>query len=126
MIDIDHREDAIHLGTFDGERIVSVLSLFEMFSPKLDFKKQYRLRVMGTDPEYGGKGAGKLIVELAKEIISQKGYDIIWCDAREVALGFYDRLGFEIIGDWYDVPDIGPHKTMYFKLEQQQVRGVSV
>ena len=33
MIDIDHGEDAIHLGTFDGDRIVSVLSLFEMSSP---------------------------------------------------------------------------------------------
>ena len=116
MIDIDHGEDAIHLGTFDGDRIVSVLSLFEMSSPKLDFERQYRLRVMGTDPEYGGLGAGKLIVELAKEVIREKSYDIIWCYARKVALGFYDRLGFKIIGDWYDVPEIGLHKTMFFKL----------
>lgn len=116
-IDIDHREDAIHLGTFDGDRIVSVLSLFEMSTPKLGFSKQYRLRVMGTDPEYGGKGAGRLIVELAKKLLAQKGYAVVWCDARKVALGFYERLGFEIVGDWYDVPQIGLHKTMFFELQ---------
>lgn len=116
VIDSDHRADAIHLGTFDGDRIVSVLSLFEMATPKLEFEKQYRLRVMGTDPLYGGKGAGKLIVEFAKEIIRNRGYEVIWCDARKVAIGFYENLGFQMVGDWYDVPKIGPHKTMYFVL----------
>lgn len=120
-IDIDHRADAIHIGAFDGDRIISVLSLFETSTPKLKFEKQYRLRVMGTDPEYAGKGAGKLIVEKAVEVIQEKGYDLIWCDARKVAVGFYDRLGFEIVGDWYEVPEIGLHKTMYFKIEQEQV-----
>lgn len=119
-IDIDHRADAIHLGTFDGDRIVSVLSLFEMNTPKLDYPRQYRLRVMGTDPDYGGKGAGKLIVDLAKDLLSQKGYDVIWCDARKVALGFYEKLGFAIIDEWYDVPEIGPHKLMYFELKSLQ------
>ena len=44
------------------------------------------------------------------------GCDILWCDARKVALGFYRKMNFEEIDEWYEVRNIGLHKTMYFKL----------
>lgn len=117
VIDIDHREDAIHLGTFHEGNLISVLSLFEMTTDKLDYSKQYRLRAMATDPNYRGYGAGRVIVEAAKELITELGYDVLWCDARKVALGFYERLGFDIIDEWYEVRNIGPHKLMYYQVE---------
>ncbi|MFZ4784934.1 MAG: GNAT family N-acetyltransferase [Flavobacteriales bacterium] len=112
-IDIDLREDAIHLATVDGERIVSVGSLFQMDSPKIDFSKQYRLRAMATDPAYRGQHAGKVLVEKAFDILREKGVDVLWCDAREVAVGFYESLGFVKLPEKYDIPKIGPHYFMY-------------
>ncbi len=114
-IDIDNRSDAIHLGTYDDERLVSILSLFQMDTPKLPDVKQYRLRAMATDPDYRGRGAGTLIVELAKYMIDDMGYDVLWCDARKVALGFYNRLEFQEIDEWYEVRNIGLHKLMYWR-----------
>ena len=116
-IDIDHREDAIHLGAFEGDRIIGICSLFEMTTTKLSFEKQYRLRAMATHPEARGKHAGKAIVEEAIRLVKEAGYDVLWCDARKVALGFYERLGFQLIDEWYEVPMIGPHKLMYFPLD---------
>jgi GNAT superfamily N-acetyltransferase len=117
VIDIDKRADAIHVGTFDGEKLISVLSLFEMTTPKLEHKKQYRLRAMATDPEYRGRGAGRLAVIEALKLVGEKGYDVLWCDAREIALNFYAKLGFELIDEWYEVPKIGLHKLMYMELD---------
>ncbi|MDZ4822915.1 MAG: GNAT family N-acetyltransferase [Flavobacteriales bacterium] len=122
VIDADERKDAIHLATCEGERIVSIGSLFEMQSEKIalvpgESKKQYRLRAMATDPEYRGRDCGKLLVEKAIEILREKKIDVLWCDARMGAVGFYKRLGFSMIDEVYEVPRIGPHKFMWVELK---------
>lgn len=115
IIDIDDRADAIHLGAFVQDEIVGVCSLFEMSSPRLEFNKQYRLRAMATHPKVRGEGAGMAIVDEAKSIISELGYEVLWCDARKIALGFYSKQNFKEIDEWYEVRNIGLHKTMFYK-----------
>ena len=116
VIDIDDREDAMHLGVFVGGELRCICSLFELSSPRLTPENPIRLRAMATHPDSRGQGLGRRLVEFAIEQARMKGYDMLWCDAREVALGFYTSLGFEVIDQWYEVPKIGPHKTMYFPL----------
>ena len=118
FIDIDDRPDAIHLAAYHNDVIVGVCSLFEMHSPKLTDNKQYRLRAMATHPSVRGKGAGRMLVEQALSIVESSGYDVLWCDAREVALGFYEQLGFERIDEWYDIPNIGKHQFMYYRFKR--------
>ena len=116
-IEIDQRADAIHLGAFYDGQIISVCSLFEMKKERLNFATQYRLRAMATNPNFRGKSVGKQLVEKAIEIIKEKGYEVLWCDARKVALGFYEKCGFSVKGDFYQVKNIGLHKLMYFPLK---------
>ncbi|MFK7757715.1 MAG: GNAT family N-acetyltransferase [Flavobacteriales bacterium] len=116
VIDIDLRIDAIHLGAFISGKIVGVCSLFQMKNDLLPYSNPYRLRAMATSPEVRGSGAGTAIVEHAIKITRDLGHDVLWCDARAVALGFYDRLGFKTHGDFYNVRNIGPHKLMYYPL----------
>lgn len=113
VIDIDSREDAIHLGAFHEERLVGICSLFQMNTPKLSDARQYRLRAMATHPDVRGKGAGASIVQAALHEVQSLGMDVLWCDARKVALGFYTRMGFDRIDTWYEVRNIGPHQLMY-------------
>ncbi len=116
VIDIDGRADAIHLGVFDGEKIVSIGSLFQMDSNKIQFEKQYRLRAMATDPDYRGQNAGRVLIEKSFELLKEKGVDVLWCDARKIAVGFYESLGFSKLPEEYEVPKIGPHYFMWKEL----------
>ena len=37
---------------------------------------------------------------------------MVWCNARINAVAFYKKEGFKIIGDEFEIPDIGPHFLM--------------
>ena len=120
VIDIDHRKDAIHLGAIKHGKVVGICSLFELSKPALGkYEKQYRLRVMATDASVRGLGAGAKLIDYAIALLRERGYDVLWCDARKVAIGFYERLGFEVVGDCYEIPNIGPHKLMCYSLKSE-------
>ena len=52
----------------------------------------------------------------AIKVLEMKQVNLLWCDARQVAWGFYQNLNFNVKGDVYEVPLRGPHKLMYIKL----------
>jgi hypothetical protein len=56
VIDIDEREDAIHLAVFEGERIITIASFFAMQSPRLPYTTQVRLRANSTRADCFWKG----------------------------------------------------------------------
>lgn len=46
-------------------------------------------------PEYRGKDIGRLVVGKAEEWISEEGYEKIVISSRDVAVGFYEKLGYQ-------------------------------
>lgn len=50
-------------------------------------------------PEYRGKHLGERVVREAEQWIRELGYEEIEIDSRVVAVGFYEKLGFEIVRD---------------------------
>ena len=99
-IDIDSRKDAIHLGVVHEGKIVTIGSFFQMETPKLpNNAKAYRLRAMASDPNYRKMGFGEKLISNAVEVLKNRDTDVLWCDARKVAIGFYERLGFEKIDE---------------------------
>ena len=67
---------------------------------------------MGTLPEVRGQGAGAALIAGALDEVVRREKSVLWCDAREVAFGFYERLGFGFMNEMYELPDVGPHRTM--------------
>ena len=67
---------------------------------------------MATHPAYRGRGAGRLLVEHALRLLQERGADLLWCNARLIAVPFYARLGFQVQGPEFDIPGIGPHHVM--------------
>ena len=88
-----------------------------MKNEKFEATNQYRLRAMATSSKVRGENFGKLLIEFAIEELKNRKVDLLWCDARKVALGFYEKMGFNVIGDFYEIPIIGPHKLMYKLIE---------
>jgi predicted GNAT family N-acyltransferase len=113
VIDIDEREDAFHVGVFSADQLISIGSFFSMHSPRLEHASQYRLRAMATDSNFRRLHAGEVLITFALEELHKLKVDALWCDARLVAVPFYEHLGFIKAPDVYDIPRIGPHHFMW-------------
>ncbi|MEH7523403.1 GNAT family N-acetyltransferase [Bacillus sp. JJ1503] len=114
--DTDHEPGALHVGAFSQGRLISIASFCIERNPDFSIEMQYRLRGMATLEEFRNLGAGKLIVAYAENLIKAQGFDLIWCNARTSVEQYYNRLGFNIHGEVFDYPPIGPHIVMYKKL----------
>lgn len=125
-LDIDESEGALHLAAFLGEEIVGVVSVFnqkcERYPELFIGEDTVRIRAMGVLEKARGLKVG---VALVREVEKRSGvkHQVVWCDAREVAWGFYEKCGFLFASDKhgvelsaYLVPDVGIHKMMYKRL----------
>jgi len=112
----DRREGSFSLGAFDKSQIVGIAS-FEIEShPDFDSLHQFRLRGMATTNTHRGLGIGKKLVLTGIEKILSLNGDFLWFNARVIAFPFYESLGFKFHGEFFELPQIGPHKVMYRKL----------
>lgn len=114
-MDGDFDKSTIHLGVFVDDVLACVATFMQHDSPHFS-GAQYRLRGMATHKEYQQQGLGKIILERAEQLLSQKRVAVLWCNARVVALDFYRKSGYQIIGDKFDVHLIGPHFVMFKNL----------
>ena len=77
----------------------------------------WRLRSMATLPERRGEGLGRLVVTAAVAYVRGEGASLLWCDAREPAVGFYAALGFRRHGPIFtDEQHPIPHQRMWREL----------
>ena len=112
----DYEEDTFHMACIVEEKIVTCATFYPEKSIKIKSNNAYRLRGMATDANFQRKGyASELMKESFKEL-KKRGCDILWCNARLVAVDFYKSIGFKIAGDLFDIAGIGPHYYMYKKI----------
>lgn len=104
--------ETLHLGVFAEEELVCIGSFMKASFEGLS-GSQYQLRGMAAREESQGKGFGKLLLERAELILSGKGIDIIWCNARITAVEFYEKLGYQAMGKQFEVPQVGAHFKMF-------------
>jgi predicted GNAT family N-acyltransferase len=109
----DYEADTFHMAYIVDEKIVTCASYYPEKSIKIKSNRAYRLRGMATDSNFQRKGyASDLIAESFKEL-KKRDCDMVWCNARLGAVDFYKSVGFKIIGEIFDIAEIGPHYYMY-------------
>jgi len=111
----DLEDNTFHLGVFKDDKIIAVSSFMKSSHVELD-GDQYQLRGMATLKEFQGYGAGKLMMQRAFSILSELNIDYLWCNARVVAVNFYEKQGLDILGDDFDIPLVGKHFVMFKKI----------
>ena len=111
----DALPDTVHFGAFDAGALVGIGTLQRSPDPKSG-AASWQLRGMATAPEARGQGHGAAIVRAAEAHVLANGGREMWFNARVVALGFYERLGYVREGPEFDIPAIGPHYVMRKKL----------
>lgn len=102
----DH--SGFHFGVYCDDLLVSVISLFPD-----KHSKSMRFRKFATLENHQGKGYGRELLLFAVKFAQSEGYEKIWCDARNDALGFYEKLGFIKFSDRFL-----KEKIEYYKIER--------
>ena len=99
-----------HFGAFDGAEAVGCVSLMPS---TWEGQAAYQLRGMATQADRVGRGVGTALLSFAVEAIARESTATwLWCNARVAAAGFYEKAGWRIVSDIFDVPTVGPHYRM--------------
>jgi predicted GNAT family N-acyltransferase len=97
-------------------QVVGVVRFHPNPCPWRPAQAAWQLRGMATDPAVRGTGAGRALVTAGLARVAAEGGDLVWCDARQAASGFYERMGFTVVTGPYDMGPIGPHLGMVVAL----------
>jgi predicted GNAT family N-acyltransferase len=108
----DEDPATFHLAARSDRRVVGVVRFSPTACPWRTAVHPWQLRGMATDTAVRGSGAGRALVAAGLEAVAARGGDLLWCDARVPAVGFYERMGFTVVTDEFDKPGIGPHRGM--------------
>ena len=109
----DYELDTFHMAYISNEKIVTCATFYPEKSTKIKSENAYRLRGMATDSNFQRKGYASDLMEESFKKLKNRDCDMVWCNARLVAVDFYKSVGFKITGEIFDIEGIGPHYYMY-------------
>jgi GNAT superfamily N-acetyltransferase len=116
----DDLPGGVHIGVRDDDgTVLGTCVVFPDPCPWLlpDAQDAWRLRQMATAPDRRGQGIGALVLDGAVDYVRAQCAPLIWCHARETAVGFYARHGFTGFGEIFIDPEHPiPHLPMYREL----------
>ena len=116
FFDGDDLKTTVHFGLFVDKKIVGVVSVYKNKNVNFKAVNPLQIRGMAVLNEFQKKGFGELLMlHCEKYILNQKG-DYIWLNARELAVGFYKKLDYTVIGNSFLIIDVGLHFLMYKKI----------
>ena len=106
-----------HFGLYVENQLSAVISAFKVQNNLFSEGNQYQIRGMAVLYEFQKKGFGEALLKYCENEIKLKKGNLIWFNARETAIGFYKKSGFEIIGGQFEIPDVGPHYILFKRIE---------
>lgn len=101
-----------HFGLFVNKKIVGVVSLFQNKNATFSAENQWQIRGMAVLPHFQKKGFGRKLISHCEENIDSKNV-VIWFNARENAVPFYEKLGYKKMDNAFVIENIGLHFVMY-------------
>jgi GNAT superfamily N-acetyltransferase len=102
--------ESVHFGALLGGEVISVVTAHP--EPRFDCDGAWRIRGMATHPSSQGTGAGGAVLEALLAWGRREGVPLFWCNARARAIPFYERHGFTVESELFDIAGVGPHKVM--------------
>ena len=103
--------DAFAVGAFVDDELVGVGLVGPEGEPG-----QWRVRGMATEPGVRGRGAGTAVLAALIAHARERGATGLWASVRTPAQRLYERAGFRVDSDVYELPHIGPHVLMSLQL----------
>ena len=106
--EVDELENtATHVAAFDEARRLVGVGRLQQVEGSLG-----QVRYMAVEPDCRSRGLGKSILVELERLARRQGMTTVVLDAREHAVGFYLKNGYEITGDSYLLFGAIPHSKM--------------
>lgn len=90
--ELEKEKDEILIGAFEEEKMLGCCMLIR------EEPGMVRLRQMAVLNSLQGKGIGRALMQFAENIARDRGFKRITMHARKTAIGFYEKLGYEVSG----------------------------
>ncbi len=88
----------LHLGLRVGGEVVATST---WVLREHDGQPAMQLRGMATARHLQSSGLGGMLLQAGCARCAEAGVALVWANARDSALGFYRRHGFEVVGDGF-------------------------
>jgi len=93
----DEHEGAEHYAGVANGQVVVCASVYPSTSPIHPELVTYQLRYMATDFSVQGQGLGAQVLTAICGSLRARGVQEVWANGRDSALGFYQRLGWQLV-----------------------------
>jgi len=93
----DTYPESIHLGGYLGHQLVVCASFYEGPPPFTSQMTAWHMRYVGVHPSFQRQGHGATLLRGAEDHLRALSVEQLWANARDSALGFYERLGWSQI-----------------------------
>ena len=103
--ELESEKDEILIGAFEDDKMLGGCMLI-----KAD-DNTVRLRQMAVLNNLQGKGIGRALMQFAENIARDLGYKKLMMHARATAVGFYEKLGYNVVGESFEEVTL-PHHVM--------------
>ncbi len=103
--ELEKEKGDILIGAFEEDRLLACCILSKLSS------EACRLRQMAVHQKMQRNGLGAAMLQFAENVARDTGFRMISMHARKTAVGFYEKLGYQVDGDEFLEVTI-PHYEM--------------
>ena len=94
--ELESEKDQVLIAAFEEEKMLGCCLLLKVEGPVV------RLRQMAVLNNLQGKGIGRALMQFSENIARDLGYKKLIMHARVTAVGFYEKLGYNVVGDRFE------------------------
>jgi ribosomal protein S18 acetylase RimI-like enzyme len=103
--ELEKEKNDMLIAAYEDDRILGCCILTEVEPDKV------RLRQMAVISGLQGKGIGRVLMQFAENLARDRGYKKLTMHARKAVIGFYEKLGYKVVGEEFQEVTI-PHYVM--------------
>jgi len=103
--ELENEKENLLIAAFEEEQILACCMLVRESADKV------RLRQMAVLNDLQGKGIGRALISFAENVARDQGYRIMNMHARKPVVGFFEKMGYQKIGNEFIEISI-PHYEM--------------
>jgi predicted GNAT family N-acyltransferase len=112
----DGHPGVFHVAAYDTDGTLCACATFFPEQLPGEAAPAHRLRGMASADAVRGQGYGAAVLQAGMAEARARGAELVWCNGRVAARGFYEHQGFTAVGEEFQLEPAGAHYVFVAKL----------